>query len=124
MLGPASPQFLVDDLQASIDYYVKCLGFATNIQHESYYASVVRDNAEIHLKAAPKLAAERELRLNNQHLDAYIWVTDFQSFYNECQRSDALILHPPTQQPWGVTDFYVQDIDGYIICFGDQAAAE
>ena len=121
MLSPASPQFLVDDLQASIRYYVDVLGFETNIEHQDFYASVVRDQAEIHLKAAPKTAEERKLRLENQHLDAYIWVNAFDELYDEFQSSGAIILYAPQQQPWGVYDFYVKDIDDYILCFGKHA---
>ena len=122
-LSSASPQFLVDDLAASIGYYTGTLGFEVNIQHADYYASVKRDDAEIHLKAAAKLLEERRLRLENEHIDAYIWVPDIASLHAEFAAAGALILHPPTLQPWGVRDFYVKDIDDYILCFGEQEPA-
>jgi len=45
-----APQFLVDDLDAAIEYYCGRLGFALDYCYESFYASVSRDGFAIHLK--------------------------------------------------------------------------
>lgn len=118
ILKSIAPQFLIDDLDRSISYYTSKLGFEERISYGDSYASVARDNAEIHLKVASKLPAERELRRSGEHIDAYIWVQDFTALFGTFQTNGASILYPPKTQPWGVTDFYVQDPDGYILCFG------
>jgi hypothetical protein len=55
----AAPQFLVEKLNDSLRFYEQRLGFSRNFVYEDFSASVCRDGAVIHLKCAPKLAAER-----------------------------------------------------------------
>src|SRR4030095_8395236 len=50
VLTSIAPQFLVDDLARSIEYYCRCLGFALDFNYEGFYASVSRDGCAIHLK--------------------------------------------------------------------------
>src|SRR5262245_29637004 len=69
-----APQFLVDDLERSIEYYRRCLGFDLDFRYEDFYASVSRDGCAIHLKAAPKVEADRVHRRQQEHLDAHIAV--------------------------------------------------
>src|SRR6516225_1932649 len=54
-----APQFLVDDLERAIAYYCDKLGFEVDFRYQSFYAAVKRDGFAIHLKHAPKLAADR-----------------------------------------------------------------
>ena len=65
-----APQFLVDDLDRAIAYYCDKLGFELDFKYQSFYASVSRDGFSIHLKEAPRLAADREFRKQHEHLDA------------------------------------------------------
>lgn len=74
MLTGIAPQFLVDDLERSVEYYCGCLGFNLDFAYEGFYASVSRDGCAIHLKAAPKTEADRAHRRQHEHLDAYIAV--------------------------------------------------
>jgi len=64
-----APQFLVDDLGRSIEYYEK-LGFTFGEPWEGFYAIGRLDGLELHLKEAPKNSAERRHRRENEHLDA------------------------------------------------------
>src|SRR2546422_7170357 len=50
-LKSIAPQFLVDDLDAALAYYRERLGFAVDFVYESFYASVSRDGAAIHLRS-------------------------------------------------------------------------
>ena len=117
----AAPQFLVDRLSASLVFYTEQLGFATDFVYEDFYASVTRDGATIHLKCAPKLAAERELRHREEHLDAYLDVQDVGALHEELVARGTTIAKPLETQPWGATDFYVRDLDGYVLCFSETA---
>ena len=121
-LAYAAPQFLVDDLKVSLDYYTKKLGFTVDFVYEGFYASVSRGGARIHLKCAPKLAAEREHRKANEHLDAYVDVTDVETLFESLKSSGATITKPLESRPWGTRDFYVEDPDGYVICFSQSPA--
>ena len=114
-----APQFLVDNLDRAIAYYRDNLGFQIDFNYESFYASVSRDGFAIHLKCAPKIAADREHRKQNEHLDAYISVSGIRDLYRELEARGARILKPLEEQPWNCLDFHVEDPDGYILCFSE-----
>src|SRR5256885_9143705 len=115
-----APQFLVDDLQRSIAYYQR-LGFRFGEPWGGFYAIGRLDGLELHLKEAPKNPAERVHRRDNEHLDAAAGVDGIEAFYEQCVANGAKIIKPLAATEWGTKDFYVEDPDGYIICFGGAA---
>jgi len=117
-----APQFLVDDLGRSIDYYCRCLGFVLDFNYEAFYASVSRDGCAIHLKCAPKSAVDREHRRQHEHLDAYIAVRHAAALHDELRSRGALVTKPLEDRPWSCRDFHVEDPDGYILCFSELMA--
>jgi uncharacterized glyoxalase superfamily protein PhnB len=117
-----APQFLVDDLPAAVAYYRDRLGFETDFVYEAFYASVSRDGFSIHLKCTPKTVADRTHRKQNEHLDAYIGVRGIEALFHELKSRGAQMIRPLEQRPWGCKDFYVEDCDGYLLCFSEETA--
>ncbi|HET7450027.1 MAG TPA: VOC family protein [Gaiellaceae bacterium] len=122
-LTSLAPQFLVDDLARSIDYYRK-LGFTFGEPWGGFYAIGALDGLELHLKEAPKNVAERRYRREHEHLDAAAGVDGIEAFYARCVANGATVLKPLASTEWGTRDFYVEDPDGYIIAFGGRPAAD
>ena len=118
-----APQFLVDDLARSIAYYRR-LGFTFGAPWDGFYAIGALDGLELHLKEAPKNAAERQHRREHEHLDAAAGVDGIEAFYERCVANGATVLKPLAATAWGTKDFYVVDPDGYIIAFGGRPADE
>jgi catechol 2,3-dioxygenase-like lactoylglutathione lyase family enzyme len=116
-----APQFLVDDLDRAVAYYRDKLGFELDFKYESFYAAVSRDGFAIHLKCAPKLAVEREHRKQNEHLDAYIDVQGIRGLFRELTTRGTHVLKCLEERPWGCIDFYVEDPDGYVLCFSERS---
>ena len=116
------PQFLVDDLSQAVAYYGDRLGFDTDFIYESFYASVSRDGFAIHLKCAPKILADRAHREQNEHLDAFVGVRGIEALYEEFTSKGAHITRSLDDRPWGSRDFYVEDFDGYLLCFSEEIA--
>ena len=112
-----APQFLVDDLERSMAYYRR-LGFSFGEPWDGFYAIGERDGLELHLKEAPKNAAQRQWRREEEHLDAAGGVDGIEAFYEECVASGVTILRPLAATAWGTKDFYVEDPDGNVISFG------
>jgi len=117
-----APQFLVEDLDRSIAYYRDKLGFQLDFVYQSFYASVVRDGFAIHLKHGHRMPAEREFKKRSEHLDAFISVSGIRALFHELLARGAQILKPLEEQPWACLDFYVEDPDGYILCFSERIA--
>jgi uncharacterized glyoxalase superfamily protein PhnB len=120
-LTSISPQFLVEDLDVAIAYYRDQLGFELQFTYEGFYAAVSRDALSIHLKRAPRLSGDRAHRRQGEHLDAYIAVTDVRALHRELEARGARIVKPIGERPWAFVDFYVEDADGYILCFSESA---
>ena len=118
-----APQFLVDDLSRSIAYYRK-LGFAFGEAWDGFYAIGRLDGLELHLKEAPKYDADRRYRREHEHLDAASGVDGIEAFYALCEANGARIIKPLTATAWGTKDFYVEDPDGYVVCFGGRPGAD
>lgn len=117
-----APQFLVDDLDRSMAFYAK-LGFTFGEPWDGFYAIGAIDGLELHLKEAPKNAAEREYRRAHEHLDASAGVAGIEAFHAQCVANGVTIIKPLAATAWGTMDFYVEDPDGYIVCFGGRAKA-
>ena len=113
-----APQFLVDDLERAIAYYREALGFQFGEPWGGFYAIGTRDGLELHLKHAPTNEAERRHRREHEHLDAAAGVDGIEAFYAACVDGGALVVKPLTETPWGTLDFYVEDPDGHLLCFG------
>lgn len=118
-ISTGAPQFLVDKLDESLAFYQERLGFTCDFVYDDFYASVSREGTHIHLKCSPRLEAEREHRKSGDHLDAYLSVSGIRELYDEFVGRDAPVVKPLGERPWGTQDFYVEDPDGYILCFSE-----
>jgi catechol 2,3-dioxygenase-like lactoylglutathione lyase family enzyme len=116
-----APQFLVDDLERSMAYYQR-IGFTFDEPWDGFYAIGHLDGVELHLKEAPKNQAERRHRRDNEHLDAAAGVDGIEAFYEQCVANGVTIIKPLMATAWGTQDFYIEDPDGYIVCFGGRPA--
>jgi catechol 2,3-dioxygenase-like lactoylglutathione lyase family enzyme len=117
-----APQFLIDDLDRSIAYYER-IGFTFGKPWDGFYAIGHLDGLELHLKEAPKNQTDRQWRRDHEHLDAAAGVDGIEAFYERCVANGVNVLKPLADTAWGTKDFYVEDPDGYIICFGGRVAA-
>jgi catechol 2,3-dioxygenase-like lactoylglutathione lyase family enzyme len=116
-----APQFLVDDLARSIEYYER-IGFEFGEPWEGFYAIGRMNGLEVHLKEAPKHEPHRAWRRENEHLDAAAGVDGIEAFYTRCSANGVSIIKPLEATEWGTKDFYVEDPDGYIVSFGGSSA--
>lgn len=117
-----APQFFVSDLDRAMAFYRDVLGF-TFKTWQDFYAIGLRDGLEIHLKHGPTDKPARTGRKPEDKLDASAGISGIEAFYAEVQSriaqfKGAKIVTPLTKTDWGTQDFYVEDPDGHILCFG------
>jgi predicted enzyme related to lactoylglutathione lyase len=111
-LGGAQPIFCVADIRASIEYYVKVLGFRHD-WGDSGFASVSRDRCHLFLCE------------NDQgHPGTWAWigVNDADAFAAELRERGGKIRNPPTNYPWAY-EMQVEDPDGNVLRFGSDPKA-
>jgi catechol 2,3-dioxygenase-like lactoylglutathione lyase family enzyme len=111
-----SPQLLVANIELSVDFYTKKLGFEVDFRYEDFYAGLIKDGCSIHLKSGKPLIEERENKRNNQDLDIVFSVDDVEHLYEIISDKSIELVQPLRHMPYG-KEFYIADPDGYIISF-------
>ncbi|HUS18239.1 MAG TPA: tetratricopeptide repeat protein [Terriglobales bacterium] len=103
-----TPILSVKDLNVSLDYYARTLGFKTDFIQSGIIASVSRGACHIFLVEG-----------DQGHPGSWVWigVSDSAQLYEEYQASGAKIRVPPTNRPWGY-EMQVEDPDGHVLRFG------
>lgn len=127
-LRGSCPLLMVYDMPASLRFYRDVLGFevvSTSPQMgEDYFHWVWlrQGQAEIMLNTAyesdEERPAERDLARAAVHEDTCIYFAcpDIQAAYEELRRKGAPV-HEPKVAPYGMTQMYLRDPDGYALCF-------
>lgn len=111
-----SPQFLVTDINSSIEFYTNKSGFDVDFRYEDFYAGVTKDEYCIHLKLAKPAIEERENKINNEHLDIVFSVDEIEVLYDNLRTQSVEFIKSLREMPYG-KEFYIADPDGYIIAF-------
>jgi len=103
-----APVLHVPDVAAAATFYRDVLGFTWDFGDETY-AVVWRDNSAIHFvrdKAGPE----------GVHL--FQWVKDIEAYHKEIVARGA-VASEPADQPYGIREFVMRDINGVGIVFGE-----
>ena len=103
-----APVLHVPDVIATAAFYRDALGFTLDFGDQTY-AVVWRDNSAIHFvrdKESPK----------GVHL--FQWVNDIDAYYREIVGRGIDGLTEPKDQPYGIREISVRDINGVGVVFG------
>ncbi len=111
-----SPQFLVIDMDRSIEFYTRMLNFDIDFRYEEFYAGISKDGCSIHLKLGKPAPEERKNKSTNQDLDIVFSVESIEDLYEEISNRSIEIVQPLRGMSYG-KEFYIVDPDGYIIAF-------
>jgi predicted enzyme related to lactoylglutathione lyase len=109
-----APVLHVSDVVATAAFYRDVLGFMWDFGDESY-AVVWRDNSAIHFvrdDANPKGDGSPK----GVHL--FQWVKDVDAYYRELVDRGADVAKGPADQPYGIREFGLSDVNGVGIVFG------
>lgn len=109
----AAPRFLVEDMDHALAFYGQ-LGFQTTY-HDGGFAIVSRDNVDIHLNASDGPMTS--------HGVCWIAVTNIDALYLEYLPTNA-VRSQPRAQPWGLTEFYIEDPSCNLILFAEPLAED
>ena len=113
-LSHASPVFPVPDVKQTAEYYRDKLGFEIKFLWEDppTYAVLKREGVGIHLS---KKADDFEP--SGRHTAYYIFVYDVEGLFKEFKEKGVEILNEPQQREYGMVDFDIRDMNGYILSF-------
>ena len=111
-----SPQLVVEDINRSIDFYTKKLGFEMDFIYEDFYAGVSKDGFTIHLKIGKPSIEERQNKRKNEDIDVVFSISNIEDLYEELSNKSVEFTQPIREMDYG-KEFYLIDPDGYIISF-------
>ena len=114
-----SPLLLVTNLNQSIAFYTRQLGFEVAFLYEDFYAGITRDGYSIHLKLGSVDSEERAKRLENEDLELMFSVADINSFYEDLQSKYVEFTQPLRDMPYG-REFYIADPSGNLLGFVEE----
>lgn len=108
--GGVNPIFRVGALAASLDYYVKVLGFKIDWEHTGVIACVTRDRVGIFLSEG-----------DQGHPGSWVWigVGDVELLHEDMKRRGAKVRQPPTNFSWAL-EMQIEDLDGNVLRMGSE----
>lgn len=114
------PTLRCNDIKTSMDFYTKVLGFEVAFAHSSdnkiQYAGITREGCEIHL-SGHEGALGTIIYVEVDEVD-----TLFLEFVNKgldnSHKANSPVHQGPTDQTWGMREFYVDDPSGNVLRFG------
>ena len=136
IIGQA-PCFPVADVEKSASYYRDKLGYSydriwgdpgsfcmpkrdghTIMLAQVEEPSDVRSNTTV-VTSRHTHEGEQGEHVDYAPWDAYVWCNDAESLFREFKLNGATIHYEPTiQEYYGMKEFAVKDLDGYVIAFG------
>ena len=112
--GGVTPVLPVRDLAASLDYYVRVLGFKVDFKFPEaeapFFASVSRGDCGLFLSQG-----------DQGHPGTWVWINgkDVDAVHDEYRCSGAKIRNPPTNYSWAL-EMQVEDPDGNVLRIGSE----
>jgi predicted enzyme related to lactoylglutathione lyase len=117
-----APDFLVDDVVTTANFYRDKLGF----QYDRFWGEppcfcMVRRNGVIIMlsqSVKPGIMRPNQKAQCSDTWDAYIWVDAVDALYAEFQARGVRIAREICDQPYECRDFDAEDCNGFRLCFG------
>jgi catechol 2,3-dioxygenase-like lactoylglutathione lyase family enzyme len=114
-------ELFVRDMDASIEFYRRVLGFAL-LRREPDYASIRSGGVTFGLGPISELPAEdgyfTRARLSGDRgagVEIVLEVDDVGAYHERVLAAGRPVLHALQARPWGLTDFRITDPDGYYL---------
>ncbi len=125
-LTAAEPQLFVADVEASVEFYTRKLGFSAVFTYGEppFYAQVKRDAARLNLRCVEHPLIDPELRDREDLLSVSVTVDsadDIKQLFLELQAAGVTLHQTLRKEPWGAKTFIVKDLDGNLLLFAGPA---
>jgi len=124
-MGYISPTLSVRNMKKTIDFYQKSLGFKLGVTfpdaNNPEYAELSRDGMVLMFIPAANLGIGSEEKLGIG-VNLYMQINgDIDEYYAELKQRGVKIAPGIKDEPYGIRDFAVEDIDGYKLTFNHVA---
>jgi len=121
-LKSITPFVPVTDMEKSVDFYQRVLGFKARIKTE-FYSYVERDSIALRLIRA---GADKDMSHPDSQVHCYVDVSDLDNLYAELEPELTKLpqgrVRAPFDTDYGQREFHVIDPDVLLISFGEPIA--
>jgi len=126
-MGYISPILAVRDMKQTIQFYRDSLGFQLGMTfpdaNNPEYADLSKDGMVIMLIPVQNVGIGAKERLG-AGVNLYMQIDgDIDEYYRELKSKDVKIIVDIKDEPFGIRDFAVEDINGYRLTFNQVASA-
>ena len=120
-MGCISPMLAVRNMKQSIEFYKNSLGFKMGMAFPDAdnpeYVDLSRDGMVLMFIPAENIGIGKEEKLG-VGVNIYMQIDgDIDEYYNELKNKGVKIVVDIKDEPYGIRDFTVEDIDGYKLTF-------
>jgi uncharacterized glyoxalase superfamily protein PhnB len=125
-MGTLSPLLAVRNMKKTIEYYKNTLGFEMGMAFPTAdnpeYADLSRDGMVLMIIPAENHGINVDEKFG---IGVYLYMEidgDIDEYYEEAKKKGAKIVEDIKDEPFGVRDFTIEDIDGYKLTFTNAIA--
>jgi len=120
-MGYISPMLAVRNMKQTIEFYKNSLGFKMGMAFPDAdnpeYTDLSKDGMVLMFIPAENIGIGREEKLG-VGVNIYMQIDgDIDEYYNELKNKGVKIVVDIKDEPYGIRDFMVEDIDGYKLTF-------
>jgi catechol 2,3-dioxygenase-like lactoylglutathione lyase family enzyme len=115
-LHPYAFVLAVPDLSKSSDYFQRALGFRLEWQDGTNWHALSLGEVRLMLGHCPDAIPPSEI--GDHSYFGYWEINDVDAFHREILERGAIVLHPPTDRPWGKREMAIATPDGHRIMVG------
>ena len=120
-MGYLSPTLAVRDMKKTIEYYTESLGFKLGMTFPSpespEYADISKDGMVLMFLPAVNLGIGNDEKLGTG-VNLYMQIDgSIDAYYDEVKEKGVKITADIKDEPFGIRDFTVEDINGYQLTF-------
>jgi lactoylglutathione lyase len=115
-------ELFVEDMETSIGFYTRVLGFEVARNEPGDYASLQNGDVVLGIGPISKLPEKggyftREIASSRRGLgvEIVLEVEDVDEWHRRVVASGHPVFEPPQKRPWGLRDFRIVDPDGYYL---------
>ena len=124
-MGYISPTLAVRNMKETIEFYTKSLGFKLGMcfpdANNPEYADLSKDGMVLMVIPAKNLGIGSEEKLGTG-VNLYMQIDgDIDEYYQELRNRGVDILVDIKNEPYGIRDFTVEDVNGYKLTFNQVA---
>jgi uncharacterized glyoxalase superfamily protein PhnB len=120
-MGYLSPLLAVRNVMETIEFYKNILGFETGMifpdESNPEYADLSKDGMVMMFILAKKMGVGSDEKLG-VGVNLYMEIDgDIDEYYAELKNKSVKIVYDIKDEPFGIRDFAIEDIDGYQLTF-------